>query len=139
MNKYLKGFLHRGLMFGGFGPIILGIVFFILSKTLDDFYVGGGQILLGIISTYILAFVQAGVSVFNQIEHWPITKSLFCHFGMLYAVYVLFYTLNSWIPFEWGVIAIFTAILVVTYFIIWFAVYFIVKATSRKLNKRIQK
>ena len=31
MNKYLKEFFHRGLIFGGFGPIILGIVFAILK------------------------------------------------------------------------------------------------------------
>lgn len=138
MNKYLKEFLHRGLVFGGFGPIVLGIIFFILSKTLDDFYVSGAQILLGIISTYILAFVQAGASVLNQIEHWPITKSLFFHFSLLYAAYSLCYILNSWIPFEWTVIAIFTAIFVVTYFIIWFTVYFIVKATSKKLNETLR-
>ncbi len=121
-------------MFSGFGPIILGIIFFVLSKTLNDFSVSGEQILLGIISTYVLAFVQAGASVFNQIDHWSLPKSLFCHFGMLYAVYVICYILNSWIPFEWGVIGIFTAIFVVTYFIVWFAVYFIVKATGKKLN-----
>ncbi len=137
MNKYLKEFLHRGLIFAGFGPIILGIIFFILSKTLDDFYVSGGQILLGIISTYILAFIQAGATVFNQIEHWSVPKSLLCHFGSLYAVYVLCYILNSWIPFEWGVIGIFTVIFAVIYFVIWFTVYFIAKVTSRKLNKKL--
>ncbi|MBQ2847524.1 MAG: DUF3021 domain-containing protein [Clostridia bacterium] len=137
MNKYLKEFLHRGLIFSGFGPIILGIIFFILSKTLDDFYVSGGQILLGIVSSYVLAFIQAGASVFNQIEHWSIPKSLFFHFGMLYAVYVLCYVINSWIPFEWGVIGVFTAIFITVYFIVWFTVYFIVKATSRKLNKKL--
>ena len=109
-----------------------------LSKTIDNFYVSGGQILLGIVSSYVLAFVQAGASVFNQIEHWPITKSLLCHFGMLYAVYVLFYTLNSWIPFEWGVIGIFTAIFVAVYFIVWFTVYLIVKATGEKLNATLK-
>ncbi len=138
MNRYLKEFLNRGLVFAGFGPIILGIIFFILSKTVDDFCVSGGQIFLGIISTYILAFVQAGASVFNQIEHWSLPKSLFCHFGMLYAVYVLCYVLNSWIPFEWGVIGIFTAIFVVTYFVVWFTVYFIVKATGKKLNATLK-
>lgn len=125
-------------MFGGFGPIILGIIFFVLSKTLDDFSVSGDEILLGIISTYLLAFFQAGASVFNQIEHWPITKSLFCHFVLLYAAYILCYVLNSWIPFEWGVIVLFTAIFTVLYFIIWFTVYFIVKATSRKLNATLK-
>ena len=138
MNKYLKEFLHRGLIFAGFGPIILGIIFFILSKTIDNFSVSGGQIFLGIVSTYILAFVQAGVTVFNQIEHWSTPKSLLCHFGSLYAVYVLCYVLNSWIPFEWGVIGIFTAIFVTAFFVIWFTVYFIVRATGKKLNATLK-
>ena len=122
------------MMFGGFGPIILGIIYFILSKTINEFSLDGSEVLLGIVSTYLLAFVQAGVSVFNQIEHWSVPKSLFCHFGSLYAVYVFFYVVNSWIPFEWGVIGIFTAIFVVTYFIIWLTVYFVVKSTKKKLN-----
>lgn len=138
MKKYFKEFLFRGLVFGGFGPIVLGIIFFVLSKTLDDFFVSGGQILLGIVSTYILAFVQAGASVFNQIEEWPITKSLFCHFALLYAAYVICYILNSWIPFEWAVIAIFTAIFAAVYFVIWFTVYFIVKSTGQKLNSTLK-
>lgn len=122
------------MMFGGFGPIILGIIYFILSKTINEFSLDGSEVLLGIVSTYLLAFVQAGVSVFNQIEHWSVPKSLFCHFGSLYAVYVFFYVVNSWIPFEWGVVGIFTAIFVVTYFIIWLTVYFVVKSTKKKLN-----
>lgn len=138
MNKYLKEFLHRGLIFGGFGPIVLGIIFFILSKTLDNFYVSGGQILLGIVSTYILAFVQAGATVFNQIEHWSVPKSVFFHFTSLYLIYTLCYLVNSWIPFEWGVIAIFTAIFAVLFFVIWITVYLTVRSTSKKLNSSIK-
>lgn len=138
MNRYLKEFFHRGLLFSGFGPIILGIIFFVLSKTIDSFHVSGTEILLGIVSTYILAFVQAGASVFNQIEHWSLPKSLFYHFGLLYVTYVLCYVINSWIPFEWTVIAIFTAIFVAAYFIIWFTVYYIVKATGKKLNATLE-
>ncbi len=124
-------------MFGGFGPIVLGIIYFVLSKTINELSLDGSEALLGIVSTYLLAFVQAGVSVFNQIEHWSVPKSLFCHFGSLYAVYVFFYVVNSWIPFEWGVIGIFTAIFIVTYFIIWFTVYFVVKSTKKKLNSAL--
>ena len=137
MNKYLKEFLHRGLVFAGFGPIVLGIIFFIISITSDDFSINGGQIFLGIISTYAIAFVQAGASVFNQIEHWSLPKSLLFHFGSLYVVYFLAYVLNSWIPFEWGVIGIFTAIFVVVYFAVWITVYIIAKVTSKKLNKKL--
>ena len=112
MNKYVKEFLHRGLLFGGFGPVVVGIVFAILQYTVEGFSLGGTQALLAIISTYLLAFVQAGVTVFNQIEHWSTVKSLLCHFGSLYAAYSVCYVANSWIPFEPMVLVIFTAIFV---------------------------
>lgn len=138
MNKYLKEFLHRGLMFGGFGPIILGIILYVLSRTLDDFSISGGQILLGIVSIYLLAFVHAGASVFNQIEEWSVMKSLFFHFTSLYFAYAICYLLNSWIPFEWGVIAIFTAVFAVIYFVVWTIVFFSVKAASKKMNAKLK-
>ena len=63
MNIYLKRFLQRGIAFGGFGPIILGIVFLVLSFTVSDFSLGGREVFLAIVSIYVLAFVQAGASV----------------------------------------------------------------------------
>lgn len=137
MNKYLKEYLKRGMAFGGFGPIIAGIVYLILSFCIDGFTLGGVDVFVAIVSTYLLAFVQAGASVFNQIEGWPITKSLLCHLGSIYLAYVGCYLINSWIPFEPTVIAIFTAIFVVTYFVIWVAVYLSIKAVSKKLNSKI--
>lgn len=138
MNKYLKEFLHRGLMFGGFGPIVVGIVYAILSKTVDGFSLEGTEVLIAILSTYLLAFVQAGVTVFNQIEDWPVPKSLLCHFVTLYVAYSLGYILNSWIPFEPMVLVIFSLIFAVTFFIIWLIVYLSVKAISRKMNSKLR-
>lgn len=137
MNRYLKNFLLRGLVFSGFGPIVLGIVYFILSLTLDGFSLSGTEVLLGIVSTYLLAFVQAGVTVFNQIEEWPLAKSMLCHLGTLYLAYVACYVINAWIPFEWIVVLIFTAIFVAAFFIVWLTVYFCVKATSKRFNRRL--
>lgn len=137
MNKYLKEFLHRGLMFSGFGPIILAIIYFILSKSINDFSLSGKEILLGTVSVYLLAFLQAGATVFNQIEHWPITKSLLCHFSTLYVAYVLCYVLNSWIPFIPQMLIIFTVVFILIYFIIWITVYLSVKAFSKKVNKKL--
>ena len=137
MNKYVKEFLHRGLIFGGFGPVVVGIVFAILQYTVEGFSLGGTQVLLAIISTYLLAFVQAGVTVFNQIEHWSTVKSLLCHFGSLYAAYSVCYVANSWIPFAPMVLVIFTAIFVVMFFAIWTVVYLSVRAASRKFNKTL--
>ena len=137
MNIYFKKFLHRGLMFGGFGPIILGIIYAVISETTEDFTLSGMQILAGIVSTYLLAFIQAGVTILNQIEHWPVMKGLLCHFSLLYAAYCICYILNSWIPFDIKVIGIFTVIFVAIYITIWVIVYFATKGTSRKLNAKL--
>ncbi len=137
MNKYVKEFLHRGLMFAGFGPIVVGIIFAILQYTVEGFSLSGTQVLLAVVSTYLLAFVQAGVSVFNQIEHWSTVKSMLCHFGSLYAAYSVCYIANSWIPFEPMVLVIFTAIFAVVFFVVWTIVYLSVRAASKKFNKTL--
>ncbi len=138
MNKYVKEFFNRGLMFSGFGPIILGIIYFILSKTVDNFALSGREVLLGIVSIYLLAFVQAGATVFNQIEHWPISKSLLCHLLTLYVAYSLCYVANTWIPFEPKVLLIFTAIFMAIYFVVWGIVYFSIKAISKNFNAKLK-
>ncbi|MBR4949604.1 MAG: DUF3021 domain-containing protein [Clostridia bacterium] len=137
MNKYLKEFFHRGLIFAGFGPIILGIIFAVLEKTVENFSLGGIEILVAIISVYILAFVQAGATVFNQIESFSIPKSLLCHLSSIYVVYVLCYLVNRWIPFDLNFIIIFSLIFFVAYFIIWGIVFFSIKLVSKKLNKKL--
>lgn len=137
MNKYVKEFFHRGLMFGGFGPIVTAIVLLILSHKIKDFSISGNQVFMAVVSTYIVAFVHAGSSIFHQIEHWSTMKGLFCQLGSLYLVYVLTYIINSWIPFEIAVILIFTAIFVLTYLVIWLIVYLCVKATSKKLSEKL--
>lgn len=137
MNKYVKQFLHRGLIFAGFGPIVAGVVYLILSYTINDFTLSGYEVFLGIVSTYFLAFIHAGSSVFNQIEHWSIMKSLLCQLGSLYVSYVACYLVNSWLPFEIMALAIFTAIFVIGYLVIWAIVYACVKNTSKKMSEKI--
>ena len=138
MNKYVKEFFHRGLIFGGFGPIIFGIIIFIVSKTTDNLVLNAGEMLIGIISTYLLAFVHAGASVFNQIEHWGIGKSLLCHLSTLYVAYSLCYLINTWIPFEPKVLLIFTLIFMAVYFVVWGIVYVSVKVTSKNFNAKLK-
>ena len=139
MNKYLKDYLHRGLMFGGFGPIIAGIVYLIISFYVEDLSVSGVDFFTAIISTYVLAFVCAGSSVFNQIEHWSIAKSLVFHLSSYYLAYIFCYLINSWIPFDLKVILIFTGIFILSYFAIWLTVYICVKITGKRMSAKIRK
>ena len=137
-TRPVRDFFFRGLMFGGFGPVIAGIVYLILHLTLKDLTLTGLQVFTVIVSTYLLAFVHAGASVFNQIESWPLAKSTLCHFGLLYIAYVLCYVINSWIPFESLVLGIFTAIFAVGYAVIWLAVYVSIRVTVKRLNRSLR-
>lgn len=137
-TRPVRDFFLRGLLFGGFGPIIAGIVYLILHFTLEDLTLTGMEVFTVIVSTYLLAFVHAGASVFNQIESWPLAKSTLCHFGVLYVAYVLCYVINSWIPFEPLVLGIFTAIFAVGYAVIWLIVYISIRVTVKKLNRGLR-
>ena len=137
MKEYLKTFLLRGLIFSGFGPIILGIVYAVLQGTVDDFSLNGVQVLVGVISTYLLAFVHAGCSVFNQIERWAVGKSLLFHLLTLYTAYITVYLVNVWIPFDLKIVLIFTVSFLVGYFAIWLTVMLITRGVQRRLNARL--
>ena len=138
MNKYLKEFLHRGLVFGGFGPIVIGIIYLVLEHTVDGFSLGGDEVFLAVISTYLLAFVHAGASVFTGIEEWGLAKSFFCHFGVLYIAYSVCYIANDWIPRSPVGFAVFTGVFVAVYLVVWAIVVVCVKAATKDFNKKLK-
>ena len=74
MNKYVKTYFTRGLMFSGGGPLIAGIVYLCLELSGTHLALTGMEVFMAIVSTLIVAFVHAGSSVFPQIEH----QSVFC-------------------------------------------------------------
>ena len=129
----VKEFCKRGLMFGGFGPIVFGIVCLFINEPLD-----GLDIFLGIISTYLIAFIHAGTSVYKDIENWSIVKASGVQLLTIYVAYTVLYLVNSWIPFKWSVLAIYTGLFVVAYIIIWLIVASIVKATTKNMNNRLK-
>jgi hypothetical protein len=137
MNKYLKEFLHRGLVFGGFGPIVIGVVYLIISTEISDFFLTASEVLTAIVSIYALAFLQAGASVFNVIEHWSMLRSITCHFVTVYFAYITCYLVNSWIPFKLENVVWFTVIFITVYVIIWLIVYLCVKTVAKRLNSKI--
>ncbi|MBR6072225.1 MAG: DUF3021 domain-containing protein [Acholeplasmatales bacterium] len=137
MNCYVKEFLKRGLIFSGFGPIIAGIVYLVIESSGVDLKLTGFTVFLAILTTYIIAFVQAGSSVFNQIDDWSKGKSLFFQMTSIYIVYIGGYLINNWIPYKTEVIIIFTSVYVVTFLTLWLTVYFINKNVSKKLNDKL--
>ncbi len=134
MNKYVKEFLHRGLMFSGLGCIIAAIIISSEPGLMHD----GKSVLTAIVSTYFLAFIHAGTSVFHSVESWSAVKSAFFQLLTLYVSYLACYLVNSWLNFDMAVVGIFTLVFVIVYAAVWLTVYFSIKATSKKLNKNLK-
>ena len=137
-HKYVAAFLHRGMLFGGFGPIVLGVVYFILGRSIDGFSLSGGEVFSGIVSTYLIAFVHAGTSVFHEIESWSIPRWMFYQLGALYLVYTLAYLVNDWIPFEPLVLLLYTVGFALLYFLICGIVILSVKKVEKRLNESLK-
>lgn len=138
MNKYVKDFLVRGSLFGGLGPIIAGMVFMIIDFTGTNLALEGWQIFLAIVTSYLLAFISAGASVFEQIEEWSTIKSMLIHCVTIYLIYLITYMVNSWIPLKWEVILIFSIGVIGGFLLIWLFIYIISKQYSKSLNKKLR-
>lgn len=137
MKKYVFEFLKRGALFGGLGPIIAGFVYMIIGFAGTELKLEGYQIFVAILTSYFLAFVQAGASVFEQIEEFSCFKSLLIHMLVVYFAYLFTYLVNSWIEFRWEVILIFSAIVIVGFLLVWLLTYFLTRRLKNQLNQKL--
>ena len=137
MNYYVKEFLKRGLMFSGLGPIVAGIVYLCIENSGTEVNLSGSTMLLAIVTTYIIAFIHAGSSVFNIVESWSRVKGLLFQLISIYVVYTVGYLLNSWLPLKIEVIIIYTVIFVLAFLTVWLAIFFITKSVTKKLNDKL--
>lgn len=135
MKKFIRNFCSRGAMFAWGGPVILAIVWMCLKRADIIINLTVDEVVLGIISTTILAFIAAGISVLYQIENLPKSFAGLIQAAVLYIDYLGFYLLNGWIPLQ--KIWIFTVIFVVGFIIIWFSIYIPIRIKVNKMNKMI--
>ena len=135
MKKFMTDFCKRGLMFAAGGPIITAIVWMCLQAAGKLNTLSVNEVVLAIISTSLMAFIAAGISVINQTENIPKSFAALIQASVLYVDYLGLYLLNGWIPANR--IWIFTIIFVAVFAIIWLIIYFSVKVKVDKMNKML--
>lgn len=138
MKKVIKEFGLRGLLSMGVGPIIYGIVMFILYLCNVDTTVDGLVIFKGVISTSIMAFLIAGFSIIWKQEEIQLCKKILVHFIFLYVLYLIVYLANDWIGKDLLVIGIFTLVFVLGYLLTWLVIYLVERNRAEKFNKYIK-
>ena len=139
MKKIMLEFVHRGLISGGFGPIVLAILYLILQKQnlLDILTVN--QVCRGIFSLFALAFIAGGMNVIYQMERLPLMIAILIHGGVLYISYLGTYLLNDWLELGVFPILVFSGIFLVGYMIIWVIICTIIKKQTKKVNELLKK
>lgn len=137
MKKYVKNFFVRGSMFAWGGPVILAIVWGALQAAGAVTELTVNEAILGIISTTLMAFIAAGVSVVYQIENLPKAFAGLIQMSVLYIDYLGFYLLNGWIPMD--MIWFFTLIFLAGFAAIWFSIYIPIKLKVKKMNQMMNK
>ena len=137
MKKYVKSFFVRGAMFAWGGPVIVAIVWACLkaAHVIDSLTVN--EVVLGILTTTVMAFIAAGVSAVYQIENLPKAFAGLIQMSVLYIDYLGFYLLNGWIPVNQ--IWMFTLIFVVGFAVIWLAIYLLTRHKVDRMNEMIRK
>ena len=137
MKKMMKEFIFRGLIAAGFGPIVYGIVIFIIETCSVNAMQDGSMILKAILSTYMMAFICAGASVIWQNERLGLGYSALIHGTVIYISYLITYLLNGWLDHD--KIGQFSFIFISGYIIIWLIIFITEKLKAKKLNQQLNK
>ncbi|MEF2838179.1 MAG: DUF3021 domain-containing protein [Oscillospiraceae bacterium] len=138
MKKIVLGFLQKGFVACGFGPMVLVILYWILQRQCDLQFLSVNEVCTGIISLSVLAFIAGGMNVIYRIERLPLAFAILIHGSVLYISYLCTYLVNRWL--EWGKapVIVFTAIFVLGYLTIWAIIYWTTQKRTARLNEMLK-
>ena len=136
MKKHVKNFCKRGMLAAWGGPVIMAIVYLCLKAagTVETLTVD--EVVTGIISTTVLAFIAAGVSIVHQIETLPKAMAALIQMAVLYIDYMGIYLLNGWLPAQ--KIGMFTLIFIAAFAAIWLIIYATIRMKVNRINQKMQ-
>lgn len=132
MKKHIKNFCVRGMMFAWGGPVILAVVWLCLKEAGVVSAITVQDAALGILSSSIMAFFAAGISIVYQIENIPKAFAGLIQFAVLYLDYLGVYLINGWISAD--NIWLFTLIFLAGFVVIWFSIYIPIHIKVKKIN-----
>ncbi len=137
MKKFWTEFLKRGSLFAWGGPAILCIVWACLKgagvvETLDV-----NTVILSVLSSIVMAFIAAGITVVYQMEQLPTIMAALIHLVVLYIDYLIVYILNGWLLID--AIWIFTLCFISGFALVWAIIYLSIRKSVKKLNSQFLK
>ena len=138
MKNVILGFIKRGLIGLGFGPLVLAILYLILSCNGIITSIDAIDVSVAIFSISALAFIAGGMNVVYQIERLPLAFAILIQGVVLYFSYLATYLINGWLADGLTPILIFTGIFIVGYLAIWAIIYLIVRKRTESINENLK-
>ena len=135
MKEIVLGFLRRGVVACGLGPVVLAVVYFILHWVTGLEILTVHEVCVGILSLTGLAFLAGGMNVVYRIEQLPLMPAILIHGAVLYVGYLVTYIINGWIQQGIAPVLVFTGIFVVGYLVIWCVIYCITRNKTKAVNE----
>ena len=137
-GKFIKDFALRGLVAMGFGPIVLAIIYLILGFTGVATNIGVYEMVVGVLTMTVLAFMCGGMTAVYQIESLGLSKAITLHGITLYIAYAVVYLVNGWLKDGLISFIVFTVIFIVGYALVWIVIYLITRNGANKLNSKLK-
>lgn len=135
MKKFILHFIHRGFLAGGGGPLILAIIYLFLFRFGVIETLPAKEVIVGIITSFLLAFIAGGIQAVYQIEKLSLFLAVLIHGLVLYLDYIIIYLMNGWLKRE--NILIFSICMIGGYAAIWTVIYFLTKKKTDQLNLKL--
>ena len=134
MKKHIKKFVLRGLLVCGLGPIALAIVYAVLNATGTVSEMSVSEMVIGIVSVTVLAFIAGGISMIYEVERLPIAIAALIHAGVLYLDYIVIYLINGWLKEGIVPFVIFTSCFFLGFALVWLIIYLTAKKSTDEVN-----
>ena len=134
MKKHIKKFVARGLFVCGLGPIALAIIYAVLNATGAVSEMSVSEMVIGIVSVTVLAFIAGGISMIYEVERLPIAIAALIHAGVLYLDYIVIYLINGWLKEGVTPFVIFTSCFFAGFALVWLIIYLTSKRSTDEVN-----
>ena len=138
MKRHAVDFFKRGLIAMGSGPVVLAIVYWFLWKNGIVEMISAAEMIRGILTVSLLAFLAGGINVVYSMERLPLAYAILIHGVVLYIDYAVIYLVNGWLASGRVAFLIFTAIFVGGYFLVWSVIFAVTKIGVERMNRKIR-
>ena len=137
MKKCVMEFVRRGLMAAAGGPVILAIIYGILGAVGVIETLTPWEVCKGVLSITLMAFIAGGITMVYTVERLPLISAILIHAGVLYLDYLFIYLVNDWLVRDLAAFGVFTGIFAAGYAVVWICIYFVTKAGTERVNRKI--